>query len=112
MLAREITGEATTPAKPRSPAELRVQSLKQQTQAAQQQVKRERASKQLKRARQAVAQANAAPVAEAIAGTREYEVVVEVDSHQCRTAVVADGQVQAWKIAQHLFGKSNVRSVR
>ena len=110
MRAKEFTGEAMTKHEsPPTPAQQRLNQLKQQTTQAQQQVKRERAQQQLKKAKQAVASANS--VNENASSTRPYRVFVSVAGVSCNTTVVADGQVQAWKIAQHLFGMSNVHSV-
>ena len=109
MRASEFASEAVKPAKPLTPAQARLNQLKQQTKQTQQQVKRERAQQQLKRAKQAVASANS--VNENASGTRPYHVFVRVAGVSCNTTVVADGQVQAWKIAQHLFGTANVHSV-
>jgi type VI protein secretion system component VasF len=92
-----------------TPAQARLNQLKQQTKQAQQQVKRERAQQQLKRAKQAVASANQLTESTAV---RTYCVVVSLDGVTCNTTINADGQVQAWKLAQHLYGKSHVLSVR
>ena len=109
MRAGEFASEAVKPTKPKTPAQARLNQLKQQTKQTQQQVKRERAQQQLKRAKQAVASANQLTESAAL---RTYCVLVSLDGVTCKTTVDADGQVQAWKLAQHLYGKSHVLSVR
>ena len=98
--------EIDTSATQQTAMQRRVQVLKQQTKQAQQQAKRERANKQLQKAKQAVADAN--KLAEAISGTREYAATLSVDGMTCKTMIVADGFTQAVRIANKLFGNTNV----
>lgn len=110
MRAVEIVSEQLPKPKPApTSSQIRVQQAQKALDVAKQQDKRQKAQRKLQKAQQAVVAANT--VTEAVSGTHDFSALVNIEGIVCRTTINADGFAQAKLIAEHIFGKANVRSI-